>query len=205
MRAHSIRPLLAASLAALALLAFARPASAFSRPVLDFAAGTTIGADSRPNDGGASGTLAATWPVLDWGRFGVQLFADDMGTKLDHLKDVNDGSDLGIVADRHRWTWGGAWCAERDVWKLKRWTFSGEAALGWWRTEDDLRGTTVAAVSSIGSALGMDVRRDSPGVNQLGFAFRFKKIYKGEHPGYDRVGHYGTAALTWRWRALPRP
>ena len=86
MRAPTI--LLAALLVAAAGDAAAGPA--IPRPTLELAGGTTFAVTGEPNDGGASFSVAAVWPVMDRVRFGVQLFADDVGSEITDLLDPND-------------------------------------------------------------------------------------------------------------------
>ncbi len=185
--------------------AAARPAHAGAVPVFSFAAGTTLGADSSPAGGGASLTLSPMWPVSDRVRFGVSLFADDIGSDLGDLFDPNDQSNLGTVSLGHRWTWGAAWRGDVDLARAGRWAASASGTWGWWRVEDDLRGTPVASASSVGAGIGMEVRRSVAPGQTLGLLVRGQRLFAQGNSSYRRVQHYATAALEWNWAGAAQP
>jgi hypothetical protein len=188
--------------AAVLLFGAATAALAFPgvpRPGLLLSAGKTFAISGEPSDGGASLSAAPVWAVGERARFGVVVFADDMGTQLVELTDPNDGTPLGTASDTHRWAWGAAWYAEADVFRATRWTCGASGEFGYWRIEDDVRGTTTAAGSALGLALGADVRRDIGGARQLGLSVCYRKLTQNQNSAWQRVDHYASAALELRW------
>lgn len=199
------RMLLGITLAAAMVLAAARPAHAWSRPVVNFAVGTTLGADGAPSGGGASAAFTPMWAFADRARFGVSLFADDIGSQLGQLYDPNNHTDLGTAAFAHRWTWGAAWRGDVDVARGRRWTMSASSTWGWWRIEDDQRGNTYAAASAVGLGLGGEVRRTVAPGQTLGVLVRWQRLFAERNASYRRTEHYASAALEWGWAGAPRP
>lgn len=191
---------------AVALLAAAsRPAGAWSRPELKLGLGQTLGADSKPAQGGLSVALAPMWRVSDHTRFGVTVFADDIGSELGPLYDPNNSVSLGTTALAHRWTWGGAWRGDVDVARAGRWTAAASGTWGWWRTEDDLRGANIASASAVGIGLGGEARRQVAPTHALGLVVRWQRLFAQRNSSYRRVQHYASAALEWSWASAPRP
>jgi hypothetical protein len=182
----------------------ARTAAAWSRPALDLAVGESFGAAGLPQGGGLSATLSPLWPVGERARFGVALFADDIGTTLGHLYDPNDHTDLGLVAQRHRWTWGGAWRGDLDMVRRPRWTAAATGAWGYWRVEDDVRGVVQQAGSAVGFTVGAEARRTGAAHHQLGLVVRYHRLLGDRNTGFQRVSHYATGALEWRWAGNAR-
>ncbi len=120
--------------AALAALFFAAPAGAArwipTDLVLD--AGASFATTGEPNGGGASLRAVPLWRVTDRFSFGVEFFADDIGTEARDMIDANDGSSRGVVAQTHRWVYGGAWRADGDLYRSR-------AARGGTGVEDGVR------------------------------------------------------------------
>ena len=191
-------------LACAALLAAARPAAAFSPPILDFSLGRSFGSDGAPNAGGISAALSPMWDMGESGRFGATLFADDIGTTRLALRDRTSGADLGLVADRHRQAYGLAWRADYDLVRRARWATALSGTAGWWRITDDVRGAITQASSAIGLGLGLEVRHALALRHEAGFAVRYQELTSDRHSNYRRVDHYATAALEWRWTVVPR-
>jgi hypothetical protein len=192
-------------IAALLVTAASRPAHAWSRPELNLAAGTTLNADGVPSEGGASVAVSPMWGFTDRARFGVSLFADDIGGKVGHLYDPNIGSDLGLAAFTHRWTWGAAWRGDVDVIQHGRWSAMATGTWGYSRTEDDQLGATFAAASAVGVGLGGEVRRTIAPRQTLGVVMRWQRLFAQRNASYRRVTHYATAGLEWGWGGAPRP
>jgi len=188
-----------------ALLAPSRVAAGLPRPDVLIGAGGTFATTGTPEGGGASFSLSPLWPVNDRVRFGLMLFADDIGTTIARLHDPNDGSDLGAVALSHRWTFGGAWRADADLVTRGRWTAGATGSWGYWRIEDDVRGTTTAAASAIGFTLGANARRALSSGQALGFELRYHQLFSDRGSAYRRVEHYASAAIDWRWAGSSRP
>jgi len=201
MRAHPLflAALLVAGAASAATGALARPAISIPPPTLEFAGGTTFAVTGEPAGGGATFSVAALWPVMERVRFGVQAYADDIGTEIVELRDPNDGTPLGPAAEMHRWTWGAAWRAEADVWSLGRWKGGASGGLGLWRVEDDRRGVTFAAGSAVGFRLGADARRPFGRGREIGVAINYHRLDQNDQTAWRRVGRYASAAIEFRW------
>lgn len=195
------RPLLLAALfvAAAAAPAPARAWPAVPRPTLELAGGTTFAVTGEPGGGGASFSAAALWPVMDRVRFGVQAYADDIGSEITELRDPNDGTPLGTTAKMHRWTWGAAWRAEADAWTLGRWKGGASGAFGLWRVEDDRLGETYLAGTAVGFRLGADARHSFGRGREIGVALNYHRLDQNDESAWVRVGRYASAALEFRW------
>lgn len=189
--------LLAAAATAPATAALAWPGLA--RPELVLAGGSTFAVTGQPDGGGASFSIAALWPVMDRVRFGLQAYADDIGTELVDLRDPNDGTPLGTAAETHRWAWGGAWRAEADAWRLGRWTGGVSGAFGLWRVEDDVRGDTFAAGSAVGFRLGADAHRPLGRGKDVGLELNYHRLDQNSEASWQRVDRYASAAVQFRW------
>jgi hypothetical protein len=169
------------------------------RPVVAVNAGFTFAVSGEPSGGGASFALATMWPVAERWRFGLEAYADDLGTSYTELTDPNDGTPLGTTASLHRWTYGFAWRAEADAWRLGRWSGSAAGSWGWWRIEDDQVGTTVAATSAVGIRLGADARRPFGSGRDVGVALHYHHLAEAGSIESQRVDRYASAALQFRW------
>jgi hypothetical protein len=198
---RSVRLLLAAAVvagsAAAAPAAHAWPG--IPRPGIALGAGVTFAVSGEPSGGGASFSFATTWPVAERWRMGVEGYADDLGTSYTELTDPNDGTPLGTTATLHRWTYGFAWRAETDAWRLGRWSGGASGAWGWWRIEDDHLGTTVAATSAVGFRFGADARRPLGSGRDVGVALNYHHLAEGASIDMQRVDRYASAALQLRW------
>jgi hypothetical protein len=200
-----LKSLVEAVVAVALLAASPRPANALSHPEVNLAAGKTLRADSAPAQGGLSIVMAPMWPISDHARFGVSVFADDIGSELGQLYDPNNNISLGTAAFAHRWAWGGAWRGDVDVARAGSWTASASGTWGWWRIEDDLRGTNVASASAVGLGLGGEVRRPIAASQTLGIIVRWQRLFAQRNSSYRRVQHYASAALEWGWAGARRP
>jgi len=178
---------------------FARPAAAFSFPVLDVALGQSLGVDGAPNDGGLSAEFSPLWRVGERSHFGLTTFADDIGTGTLDLVDHSSGTDLGTVTEHHRMTYGLAWRADHDVLQRRRWAVGVSGLAGWWRIQDDVRGASAGAASAVGYAIGLDIRNAMTSRHEFGIATRWQALTSDRHSSFRRVDHYATAALEWRW------
>ncbi|MCC6348425.1 MAG: hypothetical protein IT347_02405 [Candidatus Eisenbacteria bacterium] len=192
-----IRPLLLAAL--LAAAAAPRARAAVPLPELLLAGGRTFAVTGHPSDGGVSFSMAVMWPFAERLRFGVQAYADDIGSELVQLYDPNDGTPLGTAAESHRWAWGAAWRADADVWRRGPWAGGVSGAFGAWRVEDDRRGRTYAAGSSVGFRLGADVRRSLGRGRDLGVEINYHRLDQSKAAAWQHVGRYASAAIQFRW------
>lgn len=194
-----MRSLCLAAALALAALPAAPARAGVPIPDLAFAAGSTFAVTGTPDGGGLSASVAATWPVADRIRVGVLGYADDIGTTLVEMRDPNDGTPIGTSADLHRWAWGAAWHADADLWSRGRWSTGATGSLGWWRVEDDQRGTNIAAASAVGFRLGLEVRRRMGLGRDLGLEVNYHRLSEEDGATWRRVGRYASAALKLRW------
>ncbi|HEV2104777.1 MAG TPA: hypothetical protein VGU27_03545 [Candidatus Eisenbacteria bacterium] len=193
-----------APVVACAALLVAGPALAAPRPDVTLAAGSTFAADAAPSGGGAAAALALLWPAGERFAFGVEGFADDIGTTTATLVDPNDGATLGTVAAAHRWTFGGAWRGDAALWTRARWQADARALWGVWRVQDDVRGAVRDAVTRVGFGGGLSLRHGFSGGRSLGVALDARRVFPGAHGGAAWVSHYVTAALEWRWQGVRR-
>ncbi len=188
---------------AAALGACARPAAAWSVPAFDLAVGQSFGIDGTPHEGGLAVAFSPLWRAGDHARFGATVFADDIGNQTEELFDRSRSDlgspELGTVVSLHRMTWGLAWRGDWDVLRRGRWTGSLSGLGGWWRVQDDVRGTNLDAASAVGYALGASARRQVTGRHEVGVTLRWQQLTSDRHANYRRVDHYATAALDWRW------
>lgn len=194
------RTLVLALLLVAGAAAVAPPARArVPRPTLELAGGRTFAVTGEPSDGGASLSVSALWPVMDRVRFGLQAYADDIGTEIVELRDPNDGTPLGTSAEMHRWTYGAAWRADVDAWRAGRWKGGVTGALGLWRVEDDRRGETFAAGGAVGFRVGADARRPLGRGREVGLALNYHRLDQNSASAWRRVDRYASAALELRW------
>jgi hypothetical protein len=166
-----------------------RTAAALPRPEILTGVGGTVAAAGEPNRGGLSCNLAALWPVEAGLRFGVTLYADDMGEDVGTLRDPHDGTVLGPVQDRHRWVYGGGWRGDYVFGTTGAWDRYASATWGYYRVEDDRLGEVQRAVSSAGFGLGLGLRHPFSPRNPVGASIRYHRLFQGG------VGHYVTVSL----------
>jgi len=205
MRTRTLLGLVPAAAMVAAALA-AAPARALTPPALHFALGGSFGADGNPDSGGITASVAPLWPLGSRGRFGVEAFAHDIGSDIGALLDPHNGVDLGLVANRHRWAWGGAWRGDVDVVARPKWASSLTGTWGYWRIVDDVRGSLSRSASAVGVGAGIDARRRLTTGHMVGIAARWQKLFAERNSDYRRVGQYATVALEWNWAATtPQP
>lgn len=165
-------------LTALATAALASAsAHAFPRPDLTLGVGSTMAVSGLPSDGGLTAHGTLTWPVHDRFRFGVAGYADDLGTEVTRLLAPGTFADLGAHAERHRWSWGVAWLGETTLATRGRWTLDGSVSWGFHRVEDDERGVTQRAISSVGAGAELAGRRSIGGGQSLGVSVRWQQLF----------------------------
>jgi hypothetical protein len=190
-------PALRALLVVAALAAGAGRAHAFSLPALDLSMGQSFGVDGAPNDGGLSVEFAPLWRAGERTRFGVAAFADDIGNSTQSIS--NKGVDIGTVTSLHRMTWGYAWRVDYDLLRGRKWAAGVNGLAGWWRVQDDTRGTDYRAASAVGGAFGVAARRTLTGRHDIGLNVQWHQLTSDKSAGFQRVDRYATAALEWRW------
>lgn len=203
MRAFHCFLLATAAAAALGLCEPARAGSLWPVAV-DFTAGNTFATTGDPSGGGVSFSATPLWDMTERLHFGVSVFADDIGSRVSELRDPNDGTPIGSVAELHRWAWGGAWHADMDLFSLGRWQTEASSSWGYWRIEDDVRGRTHAANSAVGFAFAGGVHRAVSKTHDLGCLVSYNRVFSDRRQAADRVDRYATVALEWRWMTSAR-
>lgn len=174
------------------------------RPELRLAAGSTGTVTGSPNEGGVSLGAGLNWPVTERFGFGFRLFADDLGVDEARLRDPNDGSDLGTVAQLHRWTYGAAWSGSAAVTQLGRIGIDALGEFGYWREESDVRGRTQTASSAVGFTLGGAAVLPLTGAHGLAAVARYHRVMSARDVEFTRVDRYSTLSLQWRWSLAPQ-
>lgn len=155
----------------------AAPAHALRMPDLTIGAGSTMAVSGLPSDGGLTAHGTLTWPVTERFRFGVAGYADDLGTEVLRLLQPVTFADLGAHAERHRWSWGVAWLGETTLARKGRWTVDGSLTWGFHRVEDDERGVTLRAISSVGAGAEVAGRRSIGAGQSLGVSVRWQQLF----------------------------
>jgi len=193
---------------AVALLVASRPAAALEPafPEVALAVGTTVGVNGSPGGGGASGSLAFTWPFAERFSFGAVLFADDLGTDFVDLTDPNTQEPLGTVASVHRMNYGAGWRTEARLFhsEERRWRFLWGADFGYARQERDIRGTTDNAVSGVIVATGPKFVWRTVGGHSFGGALGYKHAFLSTDADADRSTDWAQLAFVWRWQRIPK-
>ncbi len=196
----------AAAVLAAGLACAAAPATATELPELAFAAGTSVGVNGTPGSGGAAASLALLWPFENRFAFGGVLYADDLGTGFSDLIDPNTGQPLGTVASLHRWGFGAGWRTEARIAQseARRWQFVWGADFGYGRQERDQRGEVNDAVSGVLVATGPSFTWKTMGGHSFGGAVAWKHAFVSRDADADRPTDWGTLALEWRWKTVPK-
>lgn len=190
---------------ALILVLAASPASAqWPRPEMRLAAGTTMAVTGEPDGGGVALSAGLHWPLAERFGFGVRVFADDLGTDETRLLDPNDGTDLGSVAQMHRWAYGAAWSGDFHATSLGRFDLDALGEFGYWREEADVRGRTQSASSAVGFTLGGAATWPLTGAHALAAVVRYHRVLSARDIEFTRVDRYTTVALEWRWSLAPQ-
>ena len=127
--------------AAVALAACA--AGAAAQPRVALGVGGTGASSDGPKQTGTCASLAALWGFGSHLELGPMLFADDLGSRIGRLRDPHDGSDLGAVAELHRYAYGGAWRADVPLTTVAGWRARLGATWGYYRIQDDRVGVVV--------------------------------------------------------------
>lgn len=184
---------------ALACAVGASAERACASPELSLSAGSTLAVVGEPDEGGASIAAGVLWPVEAPGpfgdrmRFGVHLFAEDLGARLTRLLDPNDQTDLGLAEDLHRDAFGAAWRMDTVFDGPGAWLPYASGTWGFYWVQDDVRGDAVGAVGSTGFSLGLGLMRPIAGASTLGLGVRYHRLFN------DVAGRYVALSAEWRW------
>ena len=176
--------------AAVAGMALSAPAFA-GRSELVFGVGRTLAVKDGPGGGGVSLEGSVLWPVEDRFRIGMMGFLTGLGERTDRLIG-GGGTDLGPIAGSHRAAQGVALRLEAHARTGHRLGPYLAATWGFYRVEDDVRGTLLQADDAVGFGLGLGLMRSLNDHHAAGVAVRGQQL--------SRAGEgYVTAAFEWRW------
>lgn len=177
--------------AALATLAVASHVQAATR--FELGLGITGASSDGPKRSGAAATAAMLWEVVPGLEFGPMLFADDLGSRVGRLRDPNDGTDLGAVAQDHRGVYGGAWRADFPLVRGERWRSAAGVTWGYYRLQDDRIGVIRSAWSAVGWSIGADASRRVRPTAAIGVSVRWNQLLE------ERQDHYVRATVDLMW------
>lgn len=152
-------------------------AHALDLPHVTLSAGKSLGVSGLPSEGGFTTTAALTWPVMGRFHFGVAGWADDLGTELTRLVNPANGADIGASAQSHRWAWGLGWIGETTLAGKGSWNLDGSVGWGFHRVEDDERGLTTRALSSVSTNATLAARRRLAPGQSLGLSIRWQQVF----------------------------
>jgi len=176
---------------ALAVAALAGPAAARG-PELVLDLGRTLAVKDGPGGGGISLGASVLWRLEDHFRVGFMAFADGLGERTDRLIGAG-GTDLGPVAGVHRAAQGAALRLEAHATGARALQPYLAATWGFYRVEDDVRGSLLQSDDAVGFGLGLGLMRAFNDHHAAGIAVRAQQLSRGG------AGRYLTAALEWRW------
>ena len=184
--------------AAVALAACA--AGAAAQPRVALGVGGTGASSDGPKQTGTCASLAALWGFGSHLELGPMLFADDLGSRIGRLRDPHDGSDLGAVAELHRYAYGGAWRADVPLTTVAGWRARLGATWGYYRIQDDRVGVVERAISAVGGSLGAGLSHAFLATLAIGVSARYHHLFE------TRQDHYASATVDLSWQpAAPAP
>jgi hypothetical protein len=159
-------------------------------------AGGTFAISGVPDEGGFAFSLAPMWYVGDGISAGFMLSADDMGTELGRLTDVNDGSDLGATALRQSWVSSASFRMDAEWGSIDSWMPFVSGTWGWYRIIDDegFGGERVKDRNSVGWSAGGGIRWQIAEGQALGTSMRYHRLFN------DRIGRFMSWSLDWSFR-----
>ncbi len=187
-------------LAGLVLAADSRSARAVPLPEVMAELGRSFAVDSPVegvfDQGGISVALSALWPVEDRLRFGVSLFADEMGSQMTELVDdsQNPPVSLGVFDLAHVNVYGGAWRLEAVGPRLRRLSTFARGDFGFYRFRADQNGDDLGGATKVGWGLGGGAMLPVRENHAVGVTLSFDRVF------YDDTRDYMSAALAWHWR-----
>jgi hypothetical protein len=173
-------------------------------PEVLLSVGSTFGVNGVPGTGGATVTAGLVWPFEHRFAFGGTLFADDLGTSLEELKDPNTGTSLGTVGSEHRSSRGAEWRGEMSLHDSQSLRLRWIAGFGYAQQVLDEFGTAKDAVSGVMASTGLTfLYRISHG-HAFGttLAYRHQFVHLEHDP--NRSTTWATATFDWRWQGTPK-
>jgi hypothetical protein len=121
------------------------------------------------------------------------VFADDLGTRLGRLVDPNNGTDLGAVAEVHRYAFGGAWRFDVPFGAWAGFTPRAIGSWGYYRIQEDRVGVVTSAISATGWSLGGALSHHlSPSIS-IGASAHYHGLQD------ERQNHYVSASVDLSW------
>ena len=174
------------------------------RPDVAFSLGRAFavgkGFDGTLDQGGFTAFGSALWGWEDRFRFGVSLFAADLGEDIETvvLEDPSGGPprDYGQVQYAHLGTFGGAWRVDALGPALGR---SGRsfatASYGIYRLQADQQGTVLTARTALGARLGLGAERRFTPHHSFGLILAYNRVFNEEV-----AQRFASGDLEWRWR-----
>ena len=155
--------------------------------------------DGAFDQGGFQVGASFLWPWEDRFRFGINVFAADLGDLVERVVviDPTDGSefDYGTVEVGHLDSWGVQWRADATGPRLGGIGRSfARLSYGFVRLEADDVGEVVAASSAVQGGIAVGLEREFSSRHALGLSAGATWLSD------EFTRHYGTASLEWRWR-----
>ena len=194
-----IRAARSAALLVVAVALAGRVTGAVASPLFEGAFGVTGAITGDVSEGGASVAGAVMWPVpAVWtgnkvsARFGLMAHADDMGSQVTQIHDVNDGEPIGTTETAHRSTWGASWRLDAMLPAWGSWVPEGSGSWGYYRVSDDVRGQATSSLGSAGFSLGLGIGRPVGAISTAAVV-RYHRLFN------DRTGRYVTGGIAIRW------
>jgi hypothetical protein len=155
-------------------------------------AGHTLAVQDGPGRGGATFGLSLLWRLEDHFRVGAMAFADGLGERTTRL--IGEGGvDLGPVAGPYRTARGVGVRLEAHLPGAHALEPHLAATWGFYRVEDNVRGSRVGHDDAAGFGLGVGLLRALNPHHAAGIAVRAQQLSRGQARPY--LG----AALEWRW------
>jgi len=108
------------------------------------------------------------------------------------------------VATTHRWSFGGEWRAEAQLSDTRRLRVLWSAGFGYGRQERDQRGEVRDAASGVVASTAATFLAPIGRAHALGLALAFRREFVHHESDPDRSTSWASAALEWRFRALPQ-
>lgn len=151
------------------------------------------------DQGGFTAMASALWPWESRFRFGLGVFAADLGNQTGEvvLTDPAGGPslDYGRIELGHRGAWGAAW--RFDALGPAAGPFGrafGTVGYGYYRFQNDRSGHIAAANSAVGGSLGLGIERAFTPHQSL------RLIVGATFVSDTFTKRFGTADLEWAWR-----
>ena len=193
-----------ALLLATLLAAAAAPAGALPVPDVVAEFGRSFAVDSSVDgvfdEGGFSMACSALWPA-DRLRFGLTLFADDLGSLTEERVDdsVTPPVPLGTFQVAHVAVAGALWRMELDGPRVARLENFGRADWGLFRFRADEFGSQIDSESKLGWSLGGGVMVPLKTNHAFGLTVNFHRTF------HEFFRDYMSAAAAWHWRPSRAP